>query len=429
MSSAVVENGILNSLHIVDLEVKVFKTLFGIELLTNELKSMSFKYYKHLPKNGIVAVGSLVHEGDVLIGKLSPIINDSMSENNRNESLFKVYKIDSSLRVPEGISSASVLEVLRGTRILGDDGSYSSYILSYYVITKNYIRRCNILLKYRDIGVLKYGDESIESAFDLVYRCYVLHLQRLQRSLFEKFNARLTSDKYFDKRVFEVIKVKLLVQKSVRVGDKICGRHGNKGVISKIIPKEDMPFMADGTPVDIVLNPLGVPSRMNIGQILEANLGFMSYRFGVEFKYILEMYECYKDKELVLKIASSKISEIYPNIQIYSMDVVIKILWELSKGIKISCFLFEFLFNVLIRKLSRRLSFKDYSGQYQLYDGRTGLPFDRKSTVGVMYIFKLDHLVDNKMHSRSTGSYSVITQQPLKGKASGGGQRLGEMEI
>ncbi|MFP3039934.1 MAG: hypothetical protein ACKESA_01375 [Candidatus Hodgkinia cicadicola] len=357
-------------------------------------------------------------------------------DNNGNK--FKVYMVDSSLRVPEGINSASVLEVLRETQVLEGDGSYGAYILGFNIITRNYIRKCNILLNRNGIANLKYNFESILSfslnkiikdAFSLAYKCYILHLQKLQHSLFEGFNARLTNSKCFDEQVLEVIKVKLLIRKSIRVGDKICGRHGNKGVISKVVPREDMPFMADGTPVDIVLNPLGVPSRMNIGQILETNFGFISHRFGLEFKYILEMYECHKNKELVLRMAIPKLSEFYPNIRFCSVDVVIRILQELCMGIKLSCPVFDFPSNNLIKKLNKRLSFSDYTGQYQLYDGRTGLPFDRKSTVGIMYIFKLDHLVDNKMHARSIGPYSVITQQPLKGKVNDGGQRLGEMEI
>ncbi len=440
ISSTIVDNGILDSFHIMDLEVKVVKTLFGIEKITNELKLISLKYYKYLPKNGIVTIGTLVHEGDVLVGKLSPAIDNFTNkiDKDNNGNKFKVCMVDSSLRVPEGINSASVLEVLRETQILEDDGSYRAYILGCNVMTKNYIRRCNILLKRNGIINLKYSFESIlsfslnkiiKNAFSLAYRCYILHLQKLQHSLFKGFNARLTNGKCFDEKVLEVIKVKLLIRKSIRVGDKISGRHGNKGVISKIVPREDMPFMADGTPVDIVLNPLGVPSRMNIGQILETNFGFISYRFGIEFKYILEMYECHKDKELVLKMATSKLSEFYPNIQFCSTDVVIRVLQELCMGIKISCPLFDFSSNKLIKKLNKRLSFSNHNDQYQLYDGRTGLLFDRKSTVGIMYIFKLDHLVDDKMYARSIGPYSIITQQPLKGRVNDGGQRLGEMEI
>ncbi len=438
VSSSVVEKGTLDSLHIMDLEVKVLKTLFGIELLTNELESVLPKHYKYLPKNGIVAIGSFVREGDVLVGKLSPVVNNFINEINGNRDQFKTHMIDSSLKVPEGISSAFVIHTSRETQILGDDGSYNVYIFNYNIITKSYIRRCGVLLKFNEIVNFKHNCEHVSSillnkdvkyALDLVYKCYISHLKKLQQFLFKGFNLRLTNDKDFNDRILEVIKVKLLVRKSIRVGDKISGRYGNKGVISKIIPKEDMPFMADGTPIDIVLNPLSVPSRMNLGQILEANLGLISYKFGMEFKYILEMYGYYKDMEFMFKIATSKFLEIYPNICVYSNDIVIKILQELSKGVKISCPLLGFPSSVLIRKLSRRLSFKDYNGQYQLYDGRTGLPFNRKSMVGIMYIYKLNHLVDDKLCTRSTGPYSVVTQQPLKGRANKGGQRLGEMEI
>ncbi|MFP3039925.1 MAG: hypothetical protein ACKESA_01260, partial [Candidatus Hodgkinia cicadicola] len=269
ISSAILENGILDSLHIMNLEVKVIKTLFGIDLLTNNLESISFKHYKYLPKNGIVAIGSLVREGDVLVGKLSPIINSSMdgTDKIKNENRFEIYMVDSSLRVPEGVGSASVLEVLRETRMLENDGAYSNYVLSYNLITKNYIKRCNVLLKNNNIINFKYNFEFVspillngvvKNALNLIYRCYISHLRGLQSFLFKKFNARLTNGGSLNEQILEVIKIKLLVRKSIHAGDKICGRHGNKGVISKVVPREDMPFMADDTPVDIVLNPLGV---------------------------------------------------------------------------------------------------------------------------------------------------------------------------
>ncbi len=342
---------------------------------------------------------------------------------------------------------ASVLEVHRTSFNSETDGSYERYISNVNIANKSYIRRCYLIwykgiisrneytFKFAPIGLI---NEAIKTKLYLIHKYYITHLKSLALSLLKGYIKRLpninnnsinSDNGGLNEQVLETIKVKLLIKRSIQAGDKISGRHGNKGVISKIVPKQDMPFMADGTIVDIVLNPLGVPSRMNLGQILEANFGLISYKLGMEFKQILEMYEHNKNEKLFTKIAISKLSELYPNVKNYSFNILIKLLQELSNGVKITCPLFNLPINELIKKFSKRLCFKNMAGQFQLYNGKTGLPFDRESTVGIMYMFKLNHLVDDKMHARSTGPYSVITQQPLKGKANKGGQRLGEMEI
>ncbi len=346
---------------------------------------------------------------------------------------------------------ASVLEVCRTELNSGKDGSYERYIFNVNIANKSYIRRCYKILSYGIISKNKYTfkftpqapiGEDIKAKLDLIYKCYTMHLNSLMLSLLKDYANRLPNEgngnnksvnepvnEQVNEQVLEVIKIKLLIKRSVQAGDKLCGRHGNKGVISKIVPKQDMPFMIDGTIVDIVLNPLGVPSRMNLGQILEANFGLISYKLGMEFKQILEMYNHNKDEQLLVKIAIPKLSELYPNIKSCSVNVIIKLLQELSNGAKIACPLFGLSIAKLIKRLGKRLSLGNMAGQFQLYDGKTGLPFNSKSTVGIMYMLKLNHLIDDKMHARSTGPYSIITQQPLKGKAYKGGQRLGEMEI
>ncbi len=259
---------------------------------------------------------------------------------------------------------------------------------------------------------------------------YTRCLERMELSLFEGFDRRLVSNiNGIDSCVNEIINIRLLVRRSIRVGDKICGRHGNKGVISRIVPKEDMPFMANRTPIDIVLNPLGVPSRMNIGQILEVNFGLISYRLGLEFKQILDLYHQSNNEELLRSVVPKLRERYTPNIKVYTEDMVLTLFSELSKGIKISCSNFGLDVKENIKWLTDRLGSQGWDGQVQLYDGRTGYPFDKKTTVGSVYILKLNHLVDNKIRYRSTGPYSSVTQQPLKGKINKGGQRLGKMEI
>ncbi len=241
----------------------------------------------------------------------------------------------------------------------------------------------------------------------------------------------MATEKADSSQIIDVIRIRLLVRKSIQAGDKICGRHGNKGVISRVIAREDMPYMADGTPVDIVLNPLSVPSRMNLGQILETHLGLIGKKLGLEFKRILEIFDITKDGGLVLQLARSKLAEVRPELNVDKLDLeaALEIVRELADGVKIACPPFERISERRIKALCRRADLPDATGQLKLYDGRTGVAFDRRVTVGGIYIFKLNHMVDDKVHARSTGPYSVVTQQPLKGKANKGGQRLGEMEV
>ncbi len=225
------------------------------------------------------------------------------------------------------------------------------------------------------------------------------------------------------------IEIQLLIKRSIKVGDKICGRHGNKGVISRIVPKEDMPFMADGTPVDVIFNPLSIPSRMNVGQILESHLGLIAYKMGLEFKKLLQIYNISNNRQGIIDIAKSKLSEIHPNVDFKSIDnkIILELMFDLSNGVKTNVQDIEIKKD--IKFLESRIDLKDDKCQCQLYDGITGLKLDRKTTVGIMYVYKLDHMVDDKMYARSIGSYSTITQQPIKGKMNKGGQRLGEMEV
>ena len=228
-----------------------------------------------------------------------------------------------------------------------------------------------------------------------------------------------------------MVKVFVAMKRKLQPGDKMAGRHGNKGVISKIVPVEDMPYMTNGKPVDIVLNPLGVPSRMNVGQILETHLGWACSELGDKIKKILTEYQIKMKKIDNAKDALSKIYEkkdIEKEIQKLNTEETVELLQNLSNGVPIATPVFD---GASVEDVTRMLDFAELpkSGQTTLYDGRTGEKFDREVTVGIIYMLKLYHMVDDKIHARSTGPYSLVTQQPLGGKAQFGGQRFGEMEV
>jgi DNA-directed RNA polymerase subunit beta len=229
--------------------------------------------------------------------------------------------------------------------------------------------------------------------------------------------------------VQKMVKVYVATRKTLQVGDKMAGRHGNKGVISRVSPVEDMPHLVDGTPVDVVLNPLGVPSRMNVGQVLEVHLGWAAKGLGYKIGNLLDEHR----KDTIKKIRSM-LDTIYnsygktEDIKSFSDDEILELANNLRSGVPMATPVFDGIKEEDIKLLLKMADLPE-SGQIQLYDGRTGDPFDRDITVGYMHMLKLNHLVDDKMHARSTGPYSLVTQQPLSGKAQFGGQRFGEMEV
>src|SRR5690606_33622042 len=244
---------------------------------------------------------------------------------------------------------------------------------------------------------------------------------------FEEKKKKLTQGDELPPGVQKMVKVYLAVKRRLQPGDKMAGRHGNKGVVSKIVPVEDMPYMADGTPADIVLNPLGVPSRMNIGQILEVHLGWAAKGIGLKIdammrqqakvdevrKYLDKIYNASGKQEDIASLTDAEVIELAQN---------------LRKGVPFATPVFDGADESEIKKMLE-LADLPQNGQVTLYDGRTGDPFERQVTIGYMHFLKLHHLVDDKMHARSTGPYSLVTQQPLGGKAQFGGQRFGEMEV
>jgi len=258
----------------------------------------------------------------------------------------------------------------------------------------------------------------------------VEQLQQLKTEFdrrFEEKRSKLTSGDDLAPGVLKMVKVYLAVKRRIQPGDKMAGRHGNKGVISTIVPVEDMPFMADGTQVDVVLNPLGVPSRMNVGQVLETHLGWAAKGLGHKIARLLEMQaDMVELRKLLEKIYNTGGKK--EDLASLSDAEILELAKNLRDGVPMSTPVFDGASEEEIKKMLE-LADLPLNGQTKLYDGRTGDPFDRQITVGYMYMLKLNHLVDDKMHARSTGPYSLVTQQPLGGKAQFGGQRFGEMEV
>ncbi len=278
----------------------------------------------------------------------------------------------------------------------------------------------------------KSSNVRAQQAISLLRRLYACEVDALFARASAAASARISYDGPSSASVLDEITVTLLVRKSIKAGDKVSGRHGNKGVISRVAPAEDMPHLADGTPVDIVLNPLSVPSRMNIGQILEARLGLIGLALGAEFERVVDACQVANaSSERELEGAKSKISSLFPSLDLRraSASRVLALARKLSRGVGFECPPFCHLSEACIKALCRRAGALDASGRLQLFDGVTGLPFDQQTAVGSIYVLKLNHLVDDKMYARATGPYSMVTQQPLKGKANKGGQRLGEMEV
>jgi DNA-directed RNA polymerase subunit beta len=245
---------------------------------------------------------------------------------------------------------------------------------------------------------------------------------------FEEKRRKLTQGDDLAPGVLKMVKVYLAVKRRVQPGDKMAGRHGNKGVVSMIVPQEDMPYLEDGTPVDIVLNPLGVPSRMNVGQVLETHLGWAAKGLGLKLGRLLDAQARVPELRAMLDRIYNGVGERNVDLTQFDDDELLALCRNLREGVPIATPVFDGATEQEMRELLRLAGLSE-TGQTPLFDGRTGEPFDRPVTVGYMYMLKLNHLVDDKMHARSTGPYSLVTQQPLGGKAQFGGQRFGEMEV
>ena len=468
ISERVVADDRFTSIHIEELSVVARDTKLGPEEITRDISNLSEAQLGRLDESGIVYIGAEVEAGDVLVGKVTPKGETQLTpEEKLLRAIFgeKASDVkDTSLRVPSGMSG-TVIDVQvftregierdkRAQQIIDDELKRYKTDLGdqFRIVEADAFARIERLLinktanggpkklvKGTKITKAYLDDVERHSWFDIRLSADDAQeqLEQLKDSLaqkrvefdaaFEEKKKKLTSGDELPPGVQKMVKVYLAVKRRLQPGDKMAGRHGNKGVISKIVPVEDMPHMADGTPMDIVLNPLGVPSRMNVGQILETHLGWAAKGLGKRIGDMLAAQAKIADLRKALELiynSSGKAEEIKE----FTDDEVLELCRNLVPGVPFATPVFDGANEDEIKNMLE-LAGLPRSGQIALIDGRTGETFERSVTVGYMHVLKLHHLVDDKMHARSTGPYSLVTQQPLGGKAQFGGQRFGEMEV
>ena len=469
MSERVVAEDRFTSIHIEELTVVARDTKLGSEEITRDIPNLSEVQMGRLDECGIVHIGADVGVGDVLVGKVTPKGETQLTpEEKLLRAIFgeKASDVkDTSLRVPAGISG-TVIDVqvftreglqrdARAQQIIEDELSRYKKDLAdqMRIVESDVFARLEKLL----LGKVANGGPMKLAKGAKLNREYLLKLEHHQwfdirlgneeaaaqleqvkeglaqkrvefDAAFELKKKKLTQGDELQAGVQKMVKVYVAVKRRLQPGDKMAGRHGNKGVVSRIVPVEDMPYMADGTPVDIVLNPLGVPSRMNIGQILEVHLGWAAKGLGKKIGLMLESQAKIADVRKFLGRIYNLDGQKAVDIAAFSDDEVLELCRNLKDGVPFATPVFD---GASEDEIKAMLELADLprSGQIALYDGRTGVAFDRPVTVGYMHVLKLHHLVDDKMHARSTGPYSLVTQQPLGGKAQFGGQRFGEMEV
>jgi DNA-directed RNA polymerase subunit beta len=468
ISERVVEEDRFTTIHIEELTSVARDTKLGSEEVTGDIPNVGEGALSKLDESGIVYIGAEVKPGDILVGKVTPKGETQLTpEEKLLRAIFgeKASDVkDTSLRVPSGMDG-TVIDVqvftrdgvekdARALQIQEDQLAQVRKDLNdqLRIMEDDIYARVETLL----MGKLAEGGPNKLASGSKVTRDYLASVEREKwfeirlrndsanedvektadqlKELCKDFEQRLedkrvklTSGDDLAPGVLKMVKVYLAVKRRVQPGDKMAGRHGNKGVISMIKPVEDMPFSADGTPVDIVLNPLGVPSRMNVGQVLETHLGWAAKGLGIKIGKMLEAQQKIVDiRKFLDQIYNS--SGRKEDLESFSDAEIIDLAKNLTQGVPMATPVFDGAPEEAIKSMLE-LADLPVSGQTTLYDGRTGDAFEREVTVGYMYILKLNHLVDDKMHARSTGPYSLVTQQPLGGKAQFGGQRFGEMEV
>jgi len=476
ISERVVKEDIYTSLHIEEFEVVSRDTKLGKEEITRDIPNVGEEALKNLDESGIIKLGAEVTPGDILVGKITPKGETQLSpEEKLLRAIFgdKAGDVkDTSLRVPPGVQGividAKVFSrrgVEKDRRSLAIEGAEKARLekdlrdeldvisrsarerlkeviarrkLKTDLIGKSRkepLMKADRMIKYEDIErvpVEAWAGADFRASMDVIEKLesviesYVAKVEYVNRIFADKIE-RLSYGDELAPGVIKMVKVYVAVKRKLSVGDKMAGRHGNKGVLSRILPAEDMPYFEDGTPVDIILNPLGVPSRMNVGQVLETHLGWASRELGRQIGELIDSMKNAEDLRRKLKkiFAKQEYDQYFADAP---DDVVVHQGNLLREGVPMASPVFDGADEEEIRKLFKEAGVP-FLGQAVLRDGRTGEPFDQQVTVGIMYIMKLHHLVDDKLHARSIGPYSLVTQQPLGGKAQFGGQRLGEMEV
>ncbi len=468
ISERLVKDDVYTSIHIEELSCAARDAKLGSEEISRDIPNVNESALSKLDESGIVYIGAEVQSGDILVGKITPkaetqltpeekllraifgekasdvkdtslrmpsgmkgtvidvqvftregLVKDARATANDEDELITVRKnLNDQLRIFEDDTYARIAKLLHGQIVEGGPGK----LIAGETVTDDYLYG----LSRKEWFEIRLRNEEVNQAIEKIRDQMDVQREEFDRR-FEEKRGKIEMGDDLAPGVLKIVKVFVAVKRRLQPGDKMAGRHGNKGVISKIIPVEDMPYMEDGTTVDICLNPLGVPSRMNVGQVLETHLGWAAKKIGARIdemlrknrrtdqirRYLEKVYNSSGKKESLGGLSDTELIELARN---------------LCDGVPMATPVFDGAHESEIKGMLKLAGIPE-SGQTTLYDGRTGEPFDRPVTCGYMYILKLNHLVDDKMHARSTGPYSLITQQPLGGKAQFGGQRFGEMEV
>ncbi|WGV15661.1 DNA-directed RNA polymerase subunit beta [Fuscovulum ytuae] len=471
ISERILRDDVFTSIHIEEYEVAARDTKLGPEEITRDIPNVGEEALRNLDEAGIVYIGAEVQPGDILVGKITPKGESPMTpEEKLLRAIFgeKASDVrDTSLRLPPG-AYGTIVEVRVFNRHGVDKDERALQIEreeverlardrddELAILERNIYSRLKTLIMGKTavkgpkgiktgstiddelLGTLSrgqwwqlaLGEEAEAKEVEALHDQFEAQKRALEHRFEDKVEKVRRGDD-LPPGVMKMVKVFVAVKRKLQPGDKMAGRHGNKGVISKVVPIEDMPFLADGTPVDLVLNPLGVPSRMNVGQILETHMGWAARGLGLQIDEALKEYRRSGDMTPVreaMRIAygDDTYGEVFAGLD---EDDLLEKASYVTRGVPIATPVFDGAKEQDVNDALRRAGF-DQSGQSEVFDGRSGEKFARKVTVGVKYMLKLHHLVDDKLHARSTGPYSLVTQQPLGGKAQFGGQRLGEMEV
>ena len=472
VSERLVRDGVYTSVHIEEFEIVARDTKLGKEDITRDIPNVGEEALKNLDDSGIIRLGAEVVPGDILVGKITPKGETQLSpEEKLLRAIFgeKAGDVkDTSLRVPPGVQGividakvfsrrgvekderaraiedeeiaalekdrddelAVIEEVVRAELKQLLEGKVSQSTIKKG--KKNYVTKGSKIdgEALDEVPLAQLEGIVLKDAKDTEAVHEILERYRdqceLTRMIFEQQQSRFEKGDDLPPGVIKLVKVYVAMKRKLSVGDKMAGRHGNKGVVSRILPVEDLPYFQDGTPVDMVLNPLGVPSRMNVGQILEIHLGLAAKGLGDQLNALLEDAKLQELRKKLQRIFTDGDSD--NDFDQYDEDALVRFAGQYRRGVHMATPVFDGAKEEEIKTLLEEAGL-DRTGQATLYDGRTGEAFRGKITVGTMYVLKLHHLVDDKIHARSIGPYSLVTQQPLGGKAQFGGQRLGEMEV
>lgn len=471
LSERVVEEDRYTTIHIEELTCVARDTKLGPEEISADIPNVSEQALNRLDESGVVYIGAEVRAGDIMVGKVTPKGESQLTpEEKLLRAIFgeKASDVkDSSLRVPPGMDGTVIdvqvftrdgiekdkrarqIEESEIKRVKKDfDDQFRILEAAIYMRLRSQIvgkvvnggaglKKGDVIsdayldgLKKADWFALRMKDEDASEAIERAQKQIQAHEKEFERRFADK-RGKITAGDDLAPGVLKMVKVFLAVKRRIQPGDKMAGRHGNKGVVSNVVPVEDMPYMASGETVDIVLNPLGVPSRMNIGQILEVHLGWAAKGLGRKIQAMMEAQAAVTElRKFLDDIYNHDDTNVANRVDLsqFSDEELLRLARNLTDGVPMATPVFD---GATEAEIKRMLELADLpsSGQTQLYDGRTGEAFDRHTTVGYMHYLKLNHLVDDKMHARSTGPYSLVTQQPLGGKAQFGGQRFGEMEV